>query len=160
MFFPCDIMILQIDQNVTSGKSVKNAPTSQNQKIFKNGRTRLVYASFWPHGPPRVQRTGLGWIPQLVRPPEADSWFFREISTEAHKPKNPSAPTFESENVFQKLFFDNQISFPWIYDMPAPFWYFHIFRTPSRSISLSFWNLNVNFSLWVCITLFWNHLYY
>ena len=46
MFFPCDIMILQIDQNVTSGKSVKNAPTSQNQKIIGNGRTRLVYDSF------------------------------------------------------------------------------------------------------------------
>ena len=86
--------------------------------------------------------------------------FFREISTEAHKPKNPSAPTFESENYFQKLFFDNQISFPWIYDMPAPFWYIHIFRTPSRSISLSFWNKNVNFFLLMCITLFWNPLYF
>ena len=46
MFFPCDIMILQIDQNVTSGKSVKNAPTSLNQKIVGNGRTSLVYDSF------------------------------------------------------------------------------------------------------------------
>ena len=46
---------------------------------------------------------------------------FREISTEAHKPKIPSAPTFESEFFFQKLFFDNKNSFPWNYDMLAPF---------------------------------------
>ena len=45
-FFEGGILHSQIDQNAISGKSAKNALTSQKQNFFENGRTRLVYDSF------------------------------------------------------------------------------------------------------------------
>ena len=45
-FFCRDMTYPHIDQNGISGKSAKNAPTSRAHNFFKNGRTRLVYASF------------------------------------------------------------------------------------------------------------------
>ena len=69
-----------IDQNVISGKSTKNAPTSRAPNFFKNGRTRLVYDSFWSHGPPKLQKTCLGWFPQLARPQRADLRIFSIFS--------------------------------------------------------------------------------
>ena len=42
-FFPRDMTHPQIDQNVISGKSAKNAPTSRPHNFFRNGRMRLVY---------------------------------------------------------------------------------------------------------------------
>ena len=51
-------------------------------------------------------------LSDLPNPIREFSQFFWEISTEAQEPKTPSAPTFESDIFFQKLFFDNKISFP------------------------------------------------
>ena len=59
------------------GNQPKNAPTSPKHNFFENGRTRLVYDSFWPQRPPKLQKMGLWWIPQLVRPPRADLRFSR-----------------------------------------------------------------------------------
>ena len=92
MFPLGDVTYPQIDQNAISGKSAKNGPTSQKHNFFENGRTRLVYDSFWPQRPPKLQKIGLGWFPQLARPPRADLRFFSifsEISFWATGPRKP-----------------------------------------------------------------------
>ena len=61
-----------LEQNAIFGNSTKNGPTSRPHNFFKNGRTRLVYASFWSQGPPKLQKTGLGWFPRLARPLRPD----------------------------------------------------------------------------------------
>ena len=67
---------LQIDQNAISGNSAENSPFSRPHNFFRNGRTRLVYDSFWPQGPLKVQKISLGSIPQYPRPPEVDLRIF------------------------------------------------------------------------------------
>ena len=51
------------------------------------------------------KKTGLGWVPQLVRPPRADLRnfsIFSEISVWAADREKPIFLTFESEKKFQK----------------------------------------------------------
>jgi hypothetical protein len=88
-FFSWDITYPQNDQNEVSGKSAKNDPTSQQHNFFENGRTRLLYDSFWSQGLPKLKKIGLGWFPQTTRPPRADSRFsdfFSGISRRAADP--------------------------------------------------------------------------
>ena len=123
------------------GNQTKMVQLHNNITSSIMGRTRLVYASFWSHRPPRVQKTGLGWVPQLARPPRADLRnfsFFSEISVWVADREKPIFLTFESEKKCQKYFFSRFCSFPWKCDTSAPFWYIYFGRTPSRSNSLSF----------------------
>ncbi len=89
---------LQIDQNAISGNSAENSPTSRPHNFFRNGRTRLVYDSFWPQG--QVKKICLGWFPQLVRPLRADLRIFSifsKISPWTADPQKQIFRTFESE---------------------------------------------------------------
>ena len=116
MFFSYDVTYPQIDQNAISRKSAKNAPTSQKYNFIENGRTRLVYDSFWPQGPPRLQKIGLGWFPQLARPPRTDLRFFSifsEISRWAVEPRKTEFLDFRvrkkcSKIDFFKMFWNSQ----------------------------------------------------
>ena len=113
-FFCRDMTYPHIDQNGISGKSAKNAPTSRPHNFVKNGRTRLVYDSFWSQGPPKLQKTGLGWFPQLARPLRADLRIFpifSKISPGQPISKKVIFLTSESEKMIENDFFQ-------IFDFP------------------------------------------
>ena len=121
MFFSRDITDPQIDQSEISKKSAKNDPTSPKHNFIVNGRTRLIYDSFWPQGPPKLKKIGLGWFPQLIRPYRPDLWFFSDfsrISSCAADPQKPISWTSESEKNVRKLIFF-QISY-----FSQKLWYF------------------------------------
>ena len=92
MFPLGDVTYPQIDQNAISGKSAKYAPTSQKHNFFENGPLRLVYDLFWPQGPPKLRKIGLGWIPQLTRPLRTDSRFFSIFSRISFWTTGPPKP--------------------------------------------------------------------
>ena len=108
MFFSRDITDTQIDQNEISKKSARNGPTSQKYNFIENGRTRLVYDSFWPQGPPKLQKIGLGWFPPFVRHPRTDLRFFSDFSRISSWDVGPRKQIFqpvESEKNVRKLIF-------------------------------------------------------
>ena len=57
----------KIFKHAVSRKSAKSGPTSKLYKIMNNGRTRPVYDSFWPQGPPKVQKK-LVWVDSATYP--------------------------------------------------------------------------------------------
>ena len=118
--FPSAMSHIHIStKNGISGKSAEYGQTSQKNNFFENGRMRLVYDSFWPQGPPKLQKIGLGWFPQLTRPPRPDSWFFRifsEISKWVADLQKPISWASESEKNVRKLIFSKCFDFPKNYD--------------------------------------------
>ena len=161
MFSLGDVTYPQIDQNGISGKSAKNDLTSPKHNFIGNGRTRLVYDLFWPQGPPKLQKIGLGWFPQLTRSPRADLRIFRiflEISRCTPNPRKPSSWTSESEKNVWKLIFSKIFWNFKKYDTLAPFWYIYIGRTPSGSKITILWNHNDHISKAVGPALFWKPL--
>ena len=148
-------------QNWISWKSTKNTPTSGPRNFFKNGRTRLVYDSFWSQGPPKLQKTGLGWFPQLARPLWTDLRIFSifsEISIWAAATQKvifwlQSPKKWSKINFFFKFF-----EFSKKYDTSAPEWYIYIGRTPNISGAWIFWNLVVPFYKAMWFALFWKPL--
>ena len=105
----------------------KNASTSRAHNFFKNGRTRLVYASVWSQGPPRLQKTGLGWFPRLARPLRPDlrnfSIFFQKLSHPAIFPRFPEfwkicEPKFQSVvKTLKTMFLTQKPKFPTARDL-------------------------------------------
>ena len=161
MFFSCDITYPHIDQNGISGKSAKNGPTSQKHNFFENGRTRLVYDSLWPQGPPKLQKIGLGWFLQLIRPPRADWQFFLDFFRNfdlGHGSSKTEFLDFRVRKKCSKIYFF-KISFIFQkYDTLAPFWYIYFDRTPSGSEITIHWNFIVHFSGLIGLSLFWKPL--
>jgi len=88
------------------------------------------------------------------------SRFFRNFRSGRLIAKNRFFLTFESEKNFKNNFFSRFCSFPWKYATSAPFWYIYFGRTPTRSKTPRFGNLNIHFFLLMCITLFWKPLYW
>ena len=128
-FFSRDVTYPHTDQNGISDKSAKNAPTSPKDNFFENGRVRLVYDSFWPQGPPKLQKIGLGRFPQLVRPPWADlqiSRIFLEISTSATDPRKTEFLDFRVRKKCSKNnFFKICLKFPKIWYLSSILVYLH-----------------------------------
>jgi len=115
MFPLGDVTYPQIDQNAVSGKSPKNGPTSQKHNFFGNGRTGLVYDSFWPQGPPELKKIGLGWFPQLTRPPRTDSRFFlnffEDFDLDLGSSKNRVLGLPSPKKMFENWCFQNVLKF-------------------------------------------------
>ena len=150
-----------IDQNGISGKSVKNAPTSRPHNFFKNGRMKLVYDSFWSQEPPKLQKTGLGWVPQLARPRRVDLRFFsifRKFRSGPRILKNRFFGLLSPKKNVRKWIVFKFCNFPKNYDTSAPFLYIYIGRTPNRSKITILGNPIVHFSKVMCISLFWKPL--
>ena len=108
MFFIGDITYPHIDQNGISGKLTKNELTSPNNNFFGNGRTKLVYDSFWPQGPPELRKKCLGWFSQLTRPPRTDLRFFAifsRISSWAADPRKTEFLDFRVRKKCSKIDF-------------------------------------------------------
>ena len=101
-FFSRDVTYPHTDQNSISEKSAKNAPTSPKHNFIGNGRTRLVYDSFWPQGPPKLQKIGLGWFPQLTRPPRINLRFFSIFSRIPTSTSDPQKTEFLDLRVRKK----------------------------------------------------------
>ena len=101
MFFIGDITYPHIDQNGISGKLTKNELTSPNNNFFGNGRTKLVYDSFWQQGPPKLKKIGLGRFSQLVRPLWTDLRFFEDFEL-GH---GIQVPNLSTKGKNQKLIF-------------------------------------------------------
>ena len=161
MFFSRDITYTQIDQNEISKKSARNGPTSQKHNFIENRRARLVYDSFWPQGPPKLQKIGLGWFPPFVRHPRTDLRFFSDFSRILSWDVDPRKQIFqpvESEKNVRKLIFSKCFETFKKYDTWAPFWYVHIGGTPSRSKITILGTLSGHFSILMRISLFWKPL--
>ncbi len=161
MFFSRDITDTQIDQNEISKKSARNGPTSQKHNFIENGRTRLVYDSFWPQGPPKLQKIGLGWFPPFVRHPRTDLRFFSDFSRNSSWDVDPRKQIFqpvESEKNVRKWFFSKCFETFKKYDTWAPFWYIHIDRTPNIRGAWVFWKQSGHFSILIGLSLFWKPL--
>ena len=121
MFSIGDVTYPQIDQNGISGKSAKNVPSSQKHNFFENGRTGLIYDSFWPQGPPKLRKKSLGWFPQLTRPPRADLRFFAiflRISSSGVDPRKTEFLDYWVRKKCSKIDF-----FKMIWNFPK-IWYF------------------------------------
>ena len=163
MFFSRDITDPQIDQSEISKKSAKNDPTSQKYNFFANGRTRLVYDSFWPQGPPKLRKKCLGWFPPFVSHPRTDLRFFSDFSRNSSWDVDPRKQIFqpvESEKNVRKWFFSKCFETFKKYDTWAPFWYIHIDRTPNIRGAWVFWKQSGHFSILIGLSLFWKPLKY
>ena len=150
MFFIGDITYPHIDQNGISGKLTKNELTSPNNNFFGNGRTKLVYDSFWPQGPPELRKNvwdGFPNLPGLPGPICDFSRFFRGFRAGPPILENPCSWTSESEKIVRKLIFSKCFEILKKYDTWAPFWYIHIDRTPNIRGAWVFWKLIGHFSI-------------
>ena len=117
--------------------------------------------SFWPQRPPKVQKIGLGWFPQLVRPPRADlrkfSIFFENFVLCGRSSKI-NFLNFRVRNFFSKIIFHNICQFS------LKLWYFssilvYSHRAYSHKTEIPIiWNKNGRFFPLMCNTLFWNAL--
>ena len=156
-----DVTYPHTDQNGISDKSAKNAPTSPKTNFFENGRVRLVYDSFWPQGPPKLQKIGLGWFPPFVRHPRTDLRFFSDFSRISSWDVGPRKQIFqpvESEKNVRNFIFSIFMNFLKNYDTLAPFWYIHIDRTPNIRGAWVFWKQSGHFSQLIGLSLFWKPL--
>ena len=107
MGFPGNqLKITQLHQNITSSEMVVRG---------------WYMTHFWPQGPPKLQKIGLGWFPQLTRPPRADLRIFRiflEISRCTPNPRKTEFLDFRVRKKCSKIYFFN---FFWNFQK---IWYF------------------------------------
>ena len=155
-------MLSLLEENEISGKSAENGRTSQLYKITRYGPTRPVYDSFWPQGPPKDQKIGLGGfrnLSDLQRAIHQFLRFFGEISVITRNFKN-RVPQLSSSNFFSKIIFMQKHLNPWKLNTLAPFWYIYFGLTPITSKVFDFWNPKTHISQTIGNTLLWNPLIY
>ena len=115
MFSIGDVTYPHIDQNGISGKSTKNGLTSPKHNFFGNGRTKLVYDSFWQQGPPKLQKNWFGEVSPTY-PTSPDRFaiflgFFGNFEVGRRSSKNRVLGLPSPKKMFENWFFQNVLKF-------------------------------------------------